>query len=268
MVRVLTSAVPRLKLSIAMPIGSRTAPSMLVWLISQAIFIAPVAAQSSARQTPDLTEAARLIVHLSNEFRRAEGAGATHPDAQLTAAARSFASFMARTDRYGHEADGKQPAARAEEHGYRYCIVLENIASLYHSQGFGTQELAERTLQGWKLSPGHRKNLLDREVTDVGVAVAQSAASGKYYAVQMFGRPHSKRIEFRIANASPAAIDYELDDKRFSLPPGATRIHQQCRNARLMVQWPGDQPATTVAPANGERYEVERAGSQYRLKKG
>jgi uncharacterized protein YkwD len=242
---------------------------MLAWLmIGQAMTLAPAAAQTVARKIPDLAEATRLIIDLSNEFRRAEGAGATQPDAQLTAAARSFANFMARTDRYGHEADGKQPAARAQEHGYRYCIVLENIASLYHSHGFGTQELAERVLQGWKLSPGHRKNLLDREVADIGIAVAQSAASGKYYAVQMFGRPHSKRIEFRVVNGSPSSIDYELDGKSFALPPGATRIHQQCRRALLSVHWPDDRPATRVEPANGERYEIVRAGTQYRLKKG
>jgi uncharacterized protein YkwD len=241
---------------------------MLVWLIGQSVAVAPAVAQGGAHKEPDLADAARLIVQLSNDFRRAEDAGATLPDAQLTAAARSFANFMARTDRYGHEADGKQPADRAEEHGYRYCIVLENIASLYHSHGFGTQELAERVMNGWKVSPGHRKNLLDREVTDIGVAVAHSAASGKHYAVQMFGRSQSKRIEFRVANASPATMDYELDGKRFGLPPGATRIHQQCRSARLTVRWPGDQPATTVAPNHGERYEIQGAVAPYRLKKG
>ena len=241
---------------------------MLAWLMSQAIAVGPAAGQTTLRKAPDLAEAARSIVILTNEFRRVEGVGATRPDAQLAAASLSFANFVARTDRYGHEADGKQPAARAEEQGYRHCIVLENIASLYHSEGFSTQELTERVLQGWKLSPGHRKNLLDREVTDIGVAVAQSVASGKYYAVQMFGRPHSKRIEFRVVNTSPAAAEYEVDGKAFTLPPGATRVHQQCRAARLTVHSPGDRPPTTMEPANGARYEIERAGTQYRLKKG
>ena len=265
---VLTIASARLKLCIAMLIVLRTTLSMLAWLVGQAGIVGAAVAQDGARKTADLAEATRLVITLSNNFRRAEGVGATQTDAQLTAAARSFANFMARTERYGHEADGKQPSARAEEHGYNYCIVLENIASLYYSQGFGTQELAEAVVHGWKLSPAHRRNLLDPEVTDIGVALAQSAASGKYYAVQMFGLPHSKRIEFRVANASPTAIDYEFDGKSFALPPGATRIHQQCRSAILTVHWPGDQAASTVAPANGERYEIERAGPRYRLKKG
>ena len=244
----------------------RTALVMLVWLVAQAALVG-ASAQPAARKTPDLAEATRLVVERSNEFRRTEGAGVTRPDEQLSAAARSFASFMARTDRYGHEADGKPPVERAQQHGYRHCIVLENIASLYHSDGFGTQELAEQVLQGWKTSPGHRKNLLDREVTDIGVAIAQSSASGKYYAVQMFGRPHSKRIEFGLANESPATVSYELDGKSYSLPPGTTRTHERCRSARVTMHWPNGQPATSFEPEHGARYEVERAGTAYRFKK-
>jgi uncharacterized protein YkwD len=43
-------------------------------------------------------------------------------------------------------------------------------------------------VEGWKRSPGHRRNLLAREATQTGVAVARSD-QGYYYAVQLFGRP-------------------------------------------------------------------------------
>ncbi len=240
---------------------------LVCWLV-QALAIAACPAHAQTHKTPDLAEATRLIVERSNEFRRAEGAPPTRPDEQLSAAARSFAAFMARTDRYGHEADGKAPVDRAQQHGYRHCIVLENIAALSHSEGFATQDLAERVLQGWKTSPGHRRNLLDRDVTDIGIAIAHSSASDKYYAVQMFGRPQSMRIKFHLVNESPTAVDYELDEQRYALPPGTTRTHERCRPARITVQWPNGQPATTFEPAHGARYEVERAEKTYRLKRG
>jgi uncharacterized protein YkwD len=44
-------------------------------------------------------------------------------------------------------------------------------------------------VEGWKRSPGHRSNLRDREAVDVGVAVAQSERTKRYYAVRVFGRP-------------------------------------------------------------------------------
>lgn len=50
------------------------------------------------------------------------------------------------------------------------------------------RELASRYFEGWKKSPGHRRNMLEASVTDTAVAVARSARTGRYYAVQLFGR--------------------------------------------------------------------------------
>lgn len=226
---------------------------------------APVA--TAAPRSPDLAEATRLIIDRTNDFRRGEGREPTEPDAKLGGAARGFASFMARAGVFGHEADGRTPAQRAKERGYDYCLVLENIASLSSSAGFGTQELAARVVQGWKDSEGHRQNMLDAEVTDIGVAIARSERSQTYYAVQLFGRPRSKRIEFRIANASPGAVEYELGGRTFSLGPRAIRTHQECRVPRLTVHLPGQRQFTTVRPADGDRYEIERSGAGYRLER-
>ena len=145
--------------------------------------------------------------------------------------------------------------------------MLENIASLYSSSGFGAQELASKVTQGWWQSGGHRRNMLDAEVTDIGVAIAQSGRTGTYYAVQLFGRPYSTRIEFRVANASPAPIEYDLNGKGFSLPPHSTRMHQECRAARLTVRLPGERQSISVKPADGDRYEVERVGTRVQLRR-
>lgn len=241
---------------------------ILAGLLALGAVASPGAPQVAARRSPALADVARLITEGTNDFRRSEGRGPTEPDAKLSAAARDFTSFMARTGRYGHEGDGKTPAQRAREHGYDYCLVLENIASLYSSEGFGTEELADHVMKGWKRSPGHRANMLDAEVTDIGVAIAQSETSRTYYAVQLFGRPHSKRIEFRVANSSPVAVDYDLNGLAYTLPPRSTRTHQECRAVRLTMRLPGERQSTTVQPGDGDRYEIERLGPRYRLKRG
>ena len=41
-----------------------------------------------------------------------------------------------------------------------------------NSSGFTPKELADGFLEGWKQSPGHRKNMLDPDVTQIGVGVA------------------------------------------------------------------------------------------------
>src|SRR5689334_15910645 len=145
-------------------------------------------------KNPDLDRAARQVIDQTNQFRRAEKRGDVTINAKLMATARYFADFMARTDKYGHEADGSDPAGRAKKHGYDYCLIAENIAYVFSSEGFTTEELAKQFVEGWKNSPPHRKNMLDPDVTETGVAIARSTTSGKYYAVQMFGRPKSMTI--------------------------------------------------------------------------
>ena len=54
------------------------------------------------------------------------------------------------------------------------------------------------------------------------MAVAHSKKSGRYYAVQVFGRPRSESIAFEIVNQSSGKISYEIDAKSETLEPGFT----------------------------------------------
>src|SRR5512134_532552 len=91
-------------------------------------------------RAPDLGRVSNLIVRHTDALRDTQGRSPAAVNAQLSRAAHSFAEFMARTDQYGHEADGSTPAARAKQHGYNFCMVSENIAFQFHSAGFATDE--------------------------------------------------------------------------------------------------------------------------------
>jgi uncharacterized protein YkwD len=208
--------------------------------------------------SPDLAEAAADIVKRTNDFRRDQDRETLDVNPKLEETARYFADFMARTDRYGHRADGKSPAERASHHGYDFCMISENIAYQFSSAGFATEELVKTAVEGWKQSPGHRKNMLDPAVTEIGVALAYGEQSGNYYAVQMFGRPQSMTIEFKVANNADVTVDYRIGDQTFPLPPRAIRTHRQCRASELSFQGPGGQGSKTVQPNDGDRYSIER----------
>ena len=244
-----------------------SAPALVASLCSAALLLAPVEATAQQRQRADTAEAARTIVAQTNAFRRSQGLANTTRNTQLDEVARRFADFMARSDQYGHEADGRTPAQRAQAHGYDYCVVLENIAFQYSSAGFRTADLASRFVDGWERSPGHRRNMLDPDVTETGVAVVQSPRTSRYYAVQMFGRPRAMHVQFRIANRSGATLRYELGGETFRLPPRVTRTHEQCRAETLIVRLPGASQPASVQPAHGDRYAIEQAGGRYRLTK-
>ena len=103
-----------------------------------AAFLAGLLAEARAASGPDLPAVERLVVEGTNEFRREQGLDALASNAGLQRAARYFADYMARTDRYGHQADGAEPADRATRHGYDWCQVSENISYQYTSATFAT----------------------------------------------------------------------------------------------------------------------------------
>ena len=71
-------------------------------------------------------------------------------------------------------------ADRVRAAGYPYAVVAENLAA--------GQRTAAEVVQGWLDSPGHRRNLLSPDVTQIGVAHAVGGEHGTLW-TQVFGRP-------------------------------------------------------------------------------
>jgi uncharacterized protein YkwD len=207
----------------------------------------------------DAAQAAARIIEDTNAFRRENGLAPLERNDALGAAAQTFAEYMAATGRYGHTADGKQPAERIMEHGYDYCSIAENIAYTYQSSGYGQRELSRALVQGWIDSPPHRENMLDPALTEIGVGVARSAETGYYYGVQDFGRPKSATIKFSIANESTERVTYSLADERFTLQPHYTRMHRLCREPTVAFSLPGRRSrsqTTTFTAKSGDHFTV------------
>jgi len=202
---------------------------------------------SDGATAPDVSEAAQTILAVTNAFRHEHEQPALTGNAQLANAARYFADYMAKTDHYGHSADGSEPDQRAQKFGYDYCAVAENIAYQFKSTGFSTRELAERFFEGWRNSPGHRKNMLDPDVTETAIAIARSAKTGRHYAVQLFGRPKSRTIEFSIENQTAGVIEYSFDGENFKTGPRVRRTHQHCKQTKLVFA------GKTLLPRNGQQ---------------
>jgi hypothetical protein len=172
----------------------------------------------------------------TNQFRRQQGRGELHPNQVLARAAQDFAEYMARTDKFSYTADGKEPWQRVASFGSSYGIVAENIAWEFISAGFTTRGLANAFVEGWKKSPGHRKNMLDPDVDEIGVGVAKCDKTGRYYAAQEFGRPKSREITFTITNETEGIVKYRLDGNTFSVQPSYRVTHRMARPPRLTLE--------------------------------
>jgi uncharacterized protein YkwD len=212
---------------------------------------------ATAQKRANLTRAANLVIAMSSEFRKEQGLEAVQVNSKLIETASYFADYMADTDKYSHTADGKTPSERASEHEYDYCVVSENIAYVYRSAGFSTEELAARMVNVWKESPEHRKNMLDPAITETGVAVTQSHRTGRFYGVQMFGRPKSLSIRFAVENRSAVPIQYSVGERTFELPPHNRHTHEECLAVDVTFQLPGEaKPERTVRPQNGDHFII------------
>ena len=209
---------------------------------------------------PDLPQTEIAIVEMTNAFRKESRLGEVKPNAALTAAARAFAEYLAKTGKFAHEADGRQPAQRARAQGYRYCLVAENLAMNLDSRGFETRVLARDAVEGWKNSPGHRANMLQPTVTEIGVAVARAPDQDpKFISVQLFGRPEALKVEFRIENRAGLEVRYVLGEETHTLPVRGIVTHTNCNPEQLTFDKAGAAPQR-FAPRNGDRFVV-RAGA-------
>lgn len=186
-----------------------------------------------ATLTPDLPKVETAIVEMTNVFRKEQGLAGVAPNPLLTAAARAFAEYLARSETFSHTADGRQPSERVKAAGYSFCLIAENLALNLDSRGFETRQLARDAVEGWKESPGHRKNLMAPHVTEIGVAVAKAPGQEKYLSVQLFGRPESLMYSFSVRNETTETVHYAVGDDSHEVGPRITATHSVCTPATV-----------------------------------
>jgi uncharacterized protein YkwD len=133
---------------------------------------------------PQTFNAERALLEDANRERVAQGLAPLHWNANLAAAAHAHALLMAQRNTLSHQFPGEAPLQdRARSAGARFTEVAENVAE---------GPSAEMIHVSWMHSPPHRANLLDPELTDIGIAVAVGApGSGRVpmlFAVQDFSQ--------------------------------------------------------------------------------
>lgn len=227
----------------------------------------PASKDSPVKMQPEM---ARQIASQAEHFRKSQSLPALRASEPLQKAAEDFARYMARTAKYGHKADDREPWDRAEEAKYEACMVAENIGLQASARPASAEALASRFVEGWKNSAHHRANLLDPDLMEIGVGVAQSETSGKYYAVQLFGRPQSEAIRVEIENRADTTVKYKLGDEEFDLPPQAIRLHALCRPGAFRFALPTNDDAerTVIEHLKAKtRLVIERSEGQLAVKR-
>lgn len=125
---------------------------------------------------------ARQVVELTNRERQAKGLRPLKPQTTLREAAQWLADDMAKKSYLSHtDSLGRDFSSRLRDFRYENATVAaENI-------GLGAPDPA-KALANWMKSPGHRANILNPEVTEIGVGYTYNGTDRKHYWVQDFGR--------------------------------------------------------------------------------
>ncbi|MCJ0869704.1 CAP domain-containing protein [Streptomyces sp. AP-93] len=120
--------------------------------------------------------AAAEVLALVNKERAAVGCPVLTVNAKLTKAAQDHSEDMAAHSNMSHTgSDGSDPGQRITRAGYEWRTYAENVAYGY--------DTAARVMDGWMNSPGHKRNILDCNVKEIGIGLAQP---GQYW-TQDFG---------------------------------------------------------------------------------
>ena len=128
-----------------------------------------------------LDKITRKVVRLTNRERKRKGIDKLSFNSKLQKAAQSHADDMDRTGRYlAHDSsDGRVLRDRVDAVDYDWSYISENAAV--------GQASPKAVVQSWMNSPGHRANMLDPEIQEIGVGYAIDDVSGRPYWVQNFG---------------------------------------------------------------------------------
>lgn len=143
---------------------------------------APAPTPKSAAQESMVVERAleRRVLALTNRERVAHGCAPLRDRYALRRSSRIHTVRMARHETMSHQLPGEPRfTSRITRAGYRsWTLVAENVA-----RGFDS---AEGVVQAWMESPGHRRNILNCRLRDLGVGVVSSG--GQLWWTQNFGR--------------------------------------------------------------------------------
>jgi uncharacterized YkwD family protein len=115
------------------------------------------------------------VVTLTNQARQKNGLGPISADNALQKAAQMKSEDMSKNNYFSHTSPTYgSPFQMLKDLGIEYRVAAENIAA--------GQKSPEEVVTGWMNSPGHRQNILNKDITHIGVGYAES---GSYW-TQLF----------------------------------------------------------------------------------
>jgi uncharacterized protein YkwD len=124
------------------------------------------AEQSQPSPAPALPDYAAEVIRLANAERDSAGCPALVPNDTLMQIAQAHSQDMAANNFFSHTgSDGRSTFQRMRDAGYQFSRAAENVAA-------GADSPAKAS-ELWMNSPGHRANILNCELREIGVGFVE-----------------------------------------------------------------------------------------------
>jgi uncharacterized YkwD family protein len=134
--------------------------------------------QNQNAEAGNMDNTVQQVIDLTNAERKKNGLPALKPHAELSNVARIKSEDMVNKNYFSHTSPTYgSPFEMMENFGIEYSTAAENIAA--------GQNSPQEVVQAWMESPGHRKNIMNKQVTHIGVGYAEDGGMGIYW-TQMF----------------------------------------------------------------------------------
>ncbi len=146
--------------------------------VSGLMSLAPAA---DDKAEPKLSKEEQLLVDLTNKARAKEKLPEVKVNALLMKAAQGHSANMAKQHKLTHELDGKRVKDRLDDLKYDWELCGENVGNL------NNLKLLQGLFDSWMKSPEHRKNILQKEFDEIGIALVHDPKGNLYYVTQVFG---------------------------------------------------------------------------------
>ena len=181
-------------------------------VLAIAFATAPLTLAAAEEVAIDAGKLSEAVISETNAYRASKNLPELQANASLQAAAAAYARLLAEKEAAGHTADGQTPAKRVSAQGYRHCFVAENMwGGWRRPDPMSLDEVASKAMQGWKSSPPHNANLLDKRSREIGIGAAAWRQSGDrvvFRVVQVFAKDCSGK------NRAPASLGDLFDAVR------------------------------------------------------
>jgi hypothetical protein len=221
-----------------------------VILLGGALLIAPISRgfSSGAREQADRGGAEQTLFAVANQERKARGLSTLAWDDALANAARQHAVIMAQHSAISHQFAGEPDlTARLSATGARFSEAAENVA-------FGPT--APGIHDGWMKSPPHRANLLNPDLTSLGIGVAER--DGTLYAVQDFSKSvasltldaQERRVSAKLAELAQRGL--QISDNRAEARRACMLGRQGAAGARNLLLFQYTSSDLDMLPRNLE----------------